>query len=108
MPDEEELVAIPEQTDELSEDDDLDDDEIEIEEEEEEEEEEDEDEESVEEQQPPAPSSPVSKPVFKPVRNIGDGSYVVEFHYNGQNYAWSGSANSPMSAMQLAWLTYFG
>lgn len=104
MPDEEELEAIPEQTDELSEDDDLDDDEIEIEEEEEEEEEE----ESVEEQQPPAPSSPVSKPVFKPVRNIGDGSYVVEFHYNGQNYAWSGSANSPISAMQLAWLTYFG
>ncbi len=98
MPDEEELEAIPEQTDELSEDDDLDDDEIEIEEEEE----------SVEEQQPPAPSSPVSKPVFKPVRNIGDGSYVVEFHYNGQNYAWSGSANSPISAMQLAWLTYFG
>lgn len=102
MPDEEELEAIPEQTNELSEDDDLDDDEIEIEEEEEEEEE------SVEEQQPPAPSSPVSKPVFKPVRNIGDGSYVVEFHYNGQNYAWSGSANSPISAMQLAWLTYFG
>ena len=86
MPDEEELEAIPEQTDELSE----------------------EEEESVEEQQPPAPSSPVSKPVFKPVRNIGDGSYVVEFHYNGQNYAWSGSANSPISAMQLAWLTYFG
>lgn len=79
-------------------DDDLDDDEIELDEENGQPHDE---KEEPEERQPAAP-----KPIFKPAKNNGDGTYVIEFEYDGKHYAWSGPADSPMAAMRSAWAAY--
>lgn len=84
--------------DDDSQDDDLDDDEIELDEENGQPHDE---KEEPEERQPAAP-----KPIFKPAKNNGDGTYVIEFEYDGKHYAWSGPADSPMAAMRSAWAAY--
>lgn len=84
--------------DDDSQDDDLDDDEIELDEENGQPHDE---QEEPEERQPAAP-----KPIFKPAKNNGDGTYVIEFEYDGKHYAWSGPADSPMAAMRSAWAAY--
>lgn len=48
-----------------------------------------------------------AKPVFKAPRDNGDGTFMVEFEYDGRQYAWSGAADNRLAAMQLAWETYF-
>ncbi|EMA3598419.1 protelomerase [Salmonella enterica] len=84
--------------DDDSQDDDFDDDEIELDEDNGQPHEE---QEEPEERQPAAP-----KPIFKPAKNNGDGTYVIEFEYDGKHYAWSGPADSPMAAMRSAWAAY--
>lgn len=84
--------------DDDSQDDDLDDDEIELDKKNGQLHDE---QEEPEERQPAAP-----KPIFKPAKNNGDGTYVIEFEYDGKHYAWSGPADKPMTAMRSAWAAY--
>lgn len=98
LPDEDGVDAIDEPDDEHQ-DDELDDDEIELDV--------DAGEEHAEEKEPEEHQQAALKPVFKPAKNNGDGSYQIEFEYDGKHYAWSGPADSPMAAMQSAWLAYF-
>ncbi|RAP69622.1 protelomerase domain protein [Candidatus Erwinia dacicola] len=84
--------------DDDSQDDDLDDDEIELDKKNGQPHDE---QEEPEERQPAAP-----KPIFKPAKNNGDGTYVIEFEYDGKHYAWSGPADRPMAAMRSAWAAY--
>ncbi|HCT9390577.1 TPA: protelomerase [Enterobacter hormaechei] len=97
LPDDDAVEPIDEPDDD-SQDDDLDDDEIELDEENGQPHDE---QEEPEERQPAAP-----KPIFKPAKNNGDGTYVIEFEYDGKHYAWSGPADSPMAAMRSAWAAY--
>ncbi|MFB4575887.1 protelomerase family protein [Enterobacter hormaechei subsp. hoffmannii] len=97
LPDDDAVEPI-EEPDDDSQDDDLDDDEIELDEENGQPHDE---QEEPEEHQPAAP-----KPIFKPAKNNGDGTYVIEFEYDGKHYAWSGPADSPMAAMRSAWAAY--
>ncbi|MCX9042217.1 protelomerase family protein [Citrobacter portucalensis] len=97
LPDDDAVEPIDEPDDD-SQDDDLDDDEIELDEENGQPHDE---QEEPEERQPAA-----SKPMFKPAKNNGDGTYVIEFEYDGKHYAWSGPADSPMAAMRSAWAAY--
>lgn len=97
LPDDDAVEPIDEPDDD-SQDDDLDDDEIELDEESGQPHDE---QEEPEERQPAAP-----KPIFKPAKNNGDGTYVIEFEYDGKHYAWSGPADSPMAAMRSAWAAY--
>ncbi|EEH8549887.1 protelomerase [Salmonella enterica] len=97
LPDDDAVEPIDEPDDD-SQDDDLDDDEIELDEENGQPHDE---QEEPEERQPAAP-----KPIFKPAKNNGDGTYMIEFKYDGKHYAWSGPADSPMAAMRSAWAAY--
>ncbi|EOI1350508.1 protelomerase family protein [Enterobacter hormaechei] len=97
LPDEDAVDAIDEPDDEPQ-DDELDDDEIEVDE--------DGGEEHTEEKEPEENQQAALKPVFKPAKNNGDGTYQIEFEYDGKHYAWSGPADSPMAAMRSAWETY--
>ena len=97
LPDDDAVEPIDEPDDD-SQDDDLDDDEIELDEENGQPHDE---QEEPEERQPAAP-----KPIFKPAKNNGDGTYMIEFEYDGKHYAWSGPADSPMAAMRSAWAAY--
>jgi len=97
LPDEDGVDAIDEPDDEPQ-DDELDDDEIEVDE--------DGAEEHTEEKEPEKNQQAALKPVFKPAKNNGDGTYQIEFEYDGKHYAWSGPADSPMAAMRSAWETY--
>ncbi|ELC7456473.1 protelomerase family protein [Enterobacter hormaechei] len=97
LPDEDAVDAIDEPEDEPQ-DDELDDDEIEVDE--------DGGEEHTEEKEPEENQQAALKPVFKPAKNNGDGTYQIEFEYDGKHYAWSGPADSPMAAMRSAWETY--
>lgn len=97
LPDDDAVESI-DGPDDDSQDDDLDDDEIELDEENGQPYDE---QEEPEERQPAAP-----KPIFKPAKNNGDGTYVIEFEYNGKHYAWSGPADNPMAAMRSAWVAY--
>ncbi|CAH6661982.1 protelomerase family protein [Pseudocitrobacter vendiensis] len=97
LPDDDAVEPI-EEPDDDSQDDDLDDDEIELDEENGQPHDE---QEEPEEHQPAAP-----KPIFKPAKNNGDGTYMIEFEYDGKHYAWSGPADSPMAAMRAAWAAY--
>lgn len=47
------------------------------------------------------------KPNFKAPRDNGDGTYMVEFEFDGRHYAWSGAAGNRVEAMQSAWSAYF-
>ncbi|HHA2249948.1 TPA: protelomerase family protein [Enterobacter ludwigii] len=94
LPDEESVDSIDEPVDE-SQDDELDDDEIEL------------DEDSAADE--PKEHKPAAlKPIFKPAKNNGDGTYKIEFEYDGKHYVWSGPADKLTSAMQSAWKAYFG
>ncbi|BBM28164.1 MULTISPECIES: protelomerase family protein [Enterobacter cloacae complex] len=97
LPDEDAVEAIDEPDDEPQ-DDELDDDEIEVDE--------DGAEEHTEDKEPEEHQQAALKPVFKPAKNNGDGTYQIEFEYDGKHYAWSGPADSPMAAMRSAWETY--
>lgn len=97
LSDEDAVDAIDEPDDEPQ-DDELDDDEIEVDE--------DGGEEHTEEKEPEENQQAALKPVFKPAKNNGDGTYQIEFEYDGKHYAWSGPADSPMAAMRSAWETY--
>ncbi|ECY2423276.1 protelomerase [Salmonella enterica] len=97
LPDDDAVESI-DGPDDDSQDDDLDDDEIDLDEENGQPHDE---QEEPEERQPAAP-----KPIFKPAKNNGDGTYVIEFEYNGKHYAWSGPADNPMAAMRSAWVAY--
>ncbi|EJD6660034.1 TPA: protelomerase [Enterobacter hormaechei subsp. xiangfangensis] len=97
LPNEDGVDAIAEPDDEPQ-DDELDDDEIEVDE--------DGAEEHTEEKEPEKNQQAALKPVFKPAKNNGDGTYQIEFEYDGKHYAWSGPADSPMAAMRSAWETY--
>ncbi len=97
LPDDDAVEPIDEPDDD-SQDDDLDDDEIELDEENGQPHDE---QEEPEERQPAAP-----KPIFKPAKNNSDGTYMIEFEYDGKHYAWSGPADSPMAAMRSAWAAY--
>ncbi|OKN41626.1 hypothetical protein AM419_005291 [Klebsiella pneumoniae] len=48
-----------------------------------------------------------AKPNFKAPRNNGDGTFKVEFEFDGRHYAWSGAAGNRIEAMQFAWHAYF-
>lgn len=48
-----------------------------------------------------------AKPNFKAPRDNGDGTYMVEFEFDGRHYAWSGAAGNRVEAMQSAWSAYF-
>lgn len=91
--------------DENHDDETLDDDEIEVDESEGEELEEAGDAEDAEkaEQEEKHPG----KPNFKAPRDNGDGTYMVEFEFDGRHYAWSGAAGNRVEAMQSAWSAYF-
>lgn len=97
LPDEDAVDNIDEPVDELQ-DEELDDDEIEVDE--------DGAEEHNEDKEPEEHQQAALKPVFKPAKNNGDGTYQIEFEYDGKHYAWSGPADSPMAAMRSAWETY--
>ncbi|WP_217990505.1 protelomerase family protein, partial [Enterobacter hormaechei] len=97
LPDEDAVDDIDEPDDEPQ-DDELDDDEIEVDE--------DGAEEHTEDKEPEEHQQAALKPVFKPAKNNGDGTYQIEFEYDGKHYAWSGPADSPMAAMRSAWETY--
>lgn len=97
LPDEESVETIDEPDDE-SQDDELDEDEIELDE--------GGGDEPTEEEGPEEHQPAALKPVFKPAKNNGDGTYKIEFEYDGKHYAWSGPADSPMAAMRSAWDTY--
>lgn len=97
LPDEDAVDNIDEPVDEPQ-DEELDDDEIEVDE--------DGAEEHNEDKEPEEHQQAALKPVFKPAKNNGDGTYQIEFEYNGKHYAWSGPADSPMAAMRSAWETY--
>ena len=47
------------------------------------------------------------KPKFNAPQRRDDGQWAVRFEYDGQNYAWSGSADSAAQAMRSAWEAYF-
>ncbi|EMV6421898.1 protelomerase [Enterobacter hormaechei] len=97
LPDEDAVDNIDEPVDEPQ-DEELDDDEIEVDE--------DGAEEHNEDKEPEEHQQAALKPVFKPAKNNGDGTYQIEFEYDGKHYAWSGPADSPMAAMRSAWETY--
>ncbi|HDF8568327.1 TPA: protelomerase [Enterobacter hormaechei subsp. hoffmannii] len=97
LPDEDAVDDIDEPDDEPQ-DDELDDDEIEVDV--------DGAEEHTEDKEPEEHQQAALKPVFKPAKNNGDGTYQIEFEYDGKHYAWSGPADSPMAAMRSAWETY--
>ncbi|WP_407214434.1 hypothetical protein [Enterobacter hormaechei] len=78
LPDEDAVDAIDEPDDEPQ-DDELDDDEIEVDE--------DGGEEHTEEKEPEENQQAALKPVFKPAKNNGDGTYQIEFEYDGKHYA---------------------
>lgn len=84
--------------DDDSQDDDFDDDEIELDE--------DNGQPHDEQEEPEERQPAVPKPIFKPAKNNDDGTYVIEFEYDGKHYAWSGPADSPMAAMRSAWAAY--
>lgn len=107
LPDEEILEPMDDVDldDENHDDETLDDDEIEVDESEGEELEEagDAEEAEVAEQEEKHPG----KPNFKAPRDNGDGTYMVEFEFDGRHYAWSGAAGNRVEAMQSAWSAYF-
>ncbi|MHD0517923.1 hypothetical protein ACY1LM_01760 [Klebsiella pneumoniae] len=91
----------PNLDDETQDDETLDDDEIEVDESEAVEPEEPEDDEEAEK----AEKHP-AKPNLKREDN-GDGTFKVEFEFDGRHYAWSGAAGNRIEAMQSAWHAYF-
>ncbi|OKN41622.1 hypothetical protein AM419_005287 [Klebsiella pneumoniae] len=107
LPDEEVLEPMGDADldDETQDDETLDDDEIEVDESEavepEEPEEPEDDEEAEKAEKHPA------KPNFKAPRDNGDGTFKVEFEFDGRHYAWSGAAGNRIEAMQFAWHAYF-
>ncbi|WP_225376644.1 protelomerase family protein [Klebsiella pneumoniae] len=107
LPDEEILEPMDDADldDENQDDETLDDDEIEVDESEGEELEEvgDVEEAEMAEQEEKHPA----KPNFKAPRDNGDGTYMVEFEFDGRHYAWSGAAGNRIEAMQSAWNAYF-
>lgn len=107
LPDEEILEPMDDADldDENQDDETLDDDEIEVDESGGEEMEEvgDAEEVKVAEQEEKHPA----KPNFKAPRDNGDGTYMVEFEFDGRHYAWSGAAGNRIEAMQSAWSAYF-
>ena len=107
LPDEEILEPMDDADldDENQDDETLDDDEIEVDESEGEELEEvgDAEEAEMAEQEEKHPA----KPNFKAPRDNGDGTYMVEFEFDGRHYAWSGAAGNRIEAMQSAWNAYF-
>ncbi|MER1507534.1 protelomerase family protein [Enterobacter hormaechei] len=98
LPDEESVETIDEPDDE-GQDDELDEDEIELDE--------GGGDEPTEEEGPEEHQPAALKPVFKPAKNNGNGTYTIEFEYNDRQYAWSGPADNPMAAMRSAWENYF-
>ncbi|VTM50402.1 Uncharacterised protein [Klebsiella quasipneumoniae] len=104
LPDEEVLEPMGDADldDETQDDETLDDDEIEVDESEAVEPEEPEDDEEAEK----AEKHP-AKPNFKAPRDNGDGTFKVEFEFDGRHYAWSGAAGNRIEAMQSAWHAYF-
>ncbi|EPY8414599.1 protelomerase family protein [Klebsiella aerogenes] len=107
LPDEEILEPIDDADldDENHDDETLDDDEIEVDESEGEELEEADDAEDAEEAE--QEEKHPGKPNFKAPRDNGDGTYMVEFEFDGRHYAWSGAAGNRVEAMQSAWGAYF-
>ncbi|WP_343105295.1 protelomerase family protein [Klebsiella pneumoniae] len=107
LPDEEILEPIDDADldDGDQEDETLDDDEIEVDESEGEELEEVDDAEEAEEAE--QEEKHPAKPNFKAPRDNGDGTYMVEFEFDGRHYAWSGAAGNRIEAMQSAWHAYF-
>ena len=107
LPDEEILEHIDDADpdDENHDDETLDDDEIEVDESEGEELEEADDAEDAEEAE--QEEKHPGKPNFKAPRDNGDGTYMVEFEFDGRHYAWSGAAGNRVEAMQSAWSAYF-
>ncbi len=107
LPDEEILEPIDDADldDGDQEDETLDDDEIEVDESEGEELEEVDDAEEAEEAE--QEEKHPAKPNFKAPRDNGDGTYMVEFEFDGRHYAWSGAAGNRVEAMQSAWSAYF-
>lgn len=107
LPDEEILEPMDDADldDENQDDETLDDDEIEVDESEgvELEEAGDAEEAEMAEQEEKHPA----KPNFKAPRDNGDGTYMVEFEFDGRHYAWSGAAGNRIEAMQSAWSAYF-
>ncbi|SYC94083.1 Uncharacterised protein [Klebsiella pneumoniae] len=104
LPDEEVLEPMGDADldDETHDDETLDDDEIEVDESEAvEPEEQENDEEAEKAEKHPA------KPNFKAPRDNGDGTFKVEFEFDGRHYAWSGAAGNRIEAMQSAWHAYF-
>ena len=57
--------------------------------------------------QPLENHKPAAVPRFAAPHRRDDGQWVIRFEYEGQNYAWSGMANSIPEAMHTAWLAYF-
>lgn len=107
LPDEEILEPIDDADldDENHDDETLDDDEIEVDESDGEELEEADDAEDAEEAE--QEEKHPGKPNFKAPRDNGDGTYMVEFEFDGRHYAWSGAAGNRVEAMQSAWSAYF-
>lgn len=107
LPDEEILEPMDDVDldDENHDDETLDDDEIEVDESEGEELEEVDDAEEAEEAE--KEKKHPAKPNFKAPRDNGDGTYMVEFEFDGRHYAWSGAAGNRIEAMQSAWSAYF-